>query len=86
MPNPEGIKGLFLEAPESQIDLSVKPLIEAWDDPPTTLQMLRVLDEMARYAAGSEFSIMALDLMLQDALKDEGQTYEQLVAQATWRV
>lgn len=79
------IKNMFLSAPENQIDLSVKPLIEAWDNPPTALQILRVLDSIVYSGGATGFVVSALDAMMRGTLEAEGQTYEQLVAKADWR-
>lgn len=79
------MKALFLSAPESQIDPAIKPLIAAWDDPPTALQVLHVLDEIVQYGAASGFVVTALDTVMRSALQREEQTLEQLVAQAHWR-
>lgn len=79
------IKDMFLSAPEDQIDPSVKPLIEVWDDAPTALQILRVLDSMVYSGGATGFVVSALDAMMRGTLEAEGQTYEQLVAKAVWR-
>ncbi len=80
------IKEVFLEAPEEQIDKSVFPLIELWDDDPTAIQILRVLDQIVYTGAASEFVVTALDMMLQRAIVNEGQSLDELVKQAVWRL
>lgn len=78
------VEGL-LAAPESQLDPSMKPLIEKWADDPTPIQVLEVLDHCVHGALASGFVIQVLEILLRDALKREGITYEMVVEKATWR-
>jgi hypothetical protein len=78
------IKGL-LQAPATQLDDVVKPKIEKWDDPPTALQVLEVLDIVVYDALASSFVVKVLEVVLDMAIKRENTTYEAVVAQATWR-
>jgi hypothetical protein len=79
------IKQGYLSAPDTQIDPHIKPLIEEWSDPPTALQMLRVLDAMVHGGSASAFAVSSLDTFMRIALKQEGTTFEALVDQAHWR-
>jgi hypothetical protein len=77
---------MLLEAPDSQLDSSVFPLIEGWDNPPTSLQILEVLDKCVYYGLASGFVIDILDTLLNDRLEDEGKTLHDIEELATWRV
>lgn len=80
-----GLRQLMLEAPEGQLDRSVLPLIEKWDDPPKAIQILEVLDECIHYSLASEFVVSTLQTMLDVTLIHEGITLDHIVAQAVWR-
>jgi hypothetical protein len=80
------LKELFLNAPESQLDPSLKPLIEKWTDPcATSLEVLKVLDQVIFCGAGSGFVVMALQTMYDGLCLAEGVSHEQNEAKATWR-
>ena len=51
---------LFMEAPDSQLDASMKPLIKKWSDPPTPFQILEVLDNCIRGSLASGFTVQIL--------------------------
>ena len=76
---------LLLEAPEGQLDSSVFPLIEKWDEEPKSIQILEVLDQIVRYSLASDFVVQALDIMWKRAIEREGITMEECIALATWR-
>ena len=76
---------LLLKAPDSQLDYSVKPLIQKWDTPPKALQILEVLDLCVHGGLASGLVITLLEKFMHEAIQLEGTTYEALVAQATWR-
>lgn len=79
-------KRLLLNAPEGHLDPSARPLVEEWGgDFPTAVQALKLLDNCARYALASEFTMRVLEIAFQDALVREGLTREDVVSQATWR-
>jgi len=80
-----GIKKQLLTAPDSQLDESMFPLIEKWNDEPTALQILEVLDYCVRYSLASGFVITLLEQILDIAIKQENTTYELVVENATWR-
>jgi len=76
---------LLLMAPDTQLDESVKPLIEKWSDPPKALEILEVVDQVVRYALGSDFTVRVFDHLLKAAIVRESTTMEEVVKQATWR-
>jgi hypothetical protein len=79
------MKQLFLTAPDGQLDACMKPLIEKWDDEPTSLQILEVLDHCIYSALASGFVVTVLQTMYDAALKVEGKTHEDNLVNATWR-
>jgi hypothetical protein len=80
------LKQLFLNAPESQLDPTLKPLIEKWSDPcATSLEVLEVLDQVVHTGGGSGFVVMALQTMYEGLCAEEGVTHEDNIARAPWR-
>lgn len=79
------IKQMFLEAPDNHIDSNLRPMIEEWSDPPTSLQMLKVLDAMVYGGSASGFVISVLDDLMRKAIVQEGTTFSNIVSQAHWR-
>jgi len=75
----------LLEAPGSQLDPALRKKLLAWSVPPRALEILEVLDLCVHGGLGSGFVVSLLDMMLQDAIRVEGTTYEAVVALATWR-
>lgn len=83
--NFEDLKKVLLAAPSNQLDDSVKPLLEAWDDPPTPLQVLEVVDKCVRSALASGFALSTLQGVYEMVCRHNGVTHEEVVKQATWR-
>ena len=81
----DGLVQLLLSAPDSQIDTSIKRLIERWSDPPKALEILEALDGCVHAAAASGFATSVLEALYAGALKREGTRHEDVVALATWR-
>jgi hypothetical protein len=79
------MKELFLAAPSGQLDSSVKPLIEKWDEPPTSLQVLEVLDQCIHGSLGSDFVVAALQAVYESRLSAEGKSHNDNVPFAVWR-
>jgi hypothetical protein len=79
------LKELLLQAPDGQLDSSLHPLIQAWDEEPTSLQVLEVLDQAVYAGLVSDFVLSVLNYMLEIAIAREKTTYEAVVQQATWR-
>lgn len=78
-------KKLLLESPDSQIDSSLKQLIKDWSPTPSSLEILKSLDYGIHHSSGSGFVIVVLQTLLDDALKKENKTLDQILPQATWR-
>lgn len=78
-------KEMLLTAPDGQLDHSLFATIEQWDDEPTGLQVLEVLDKSIHCALASSFVIKVLNIFLDQALERENKTLEDLVPLATWR-
>lgn len=79
------LKKLLLEAPDGQLDKSMVPLIEKWDDEPTSLQILEVLDKCIYASLASGFMVKLLQGLYDTALKQENKKHEDNVPLATWR-
>ena len=79
------IKAIFLSAPDHQLDAKMQPLVEKWDDPPTAIQILEVLDHCIHGALASSLIVKLLQTFYYDTLKAEGKTHEEVVKLATWR-
>lgn len=79
------LKSTILESPDGHLDKSVKPLIEGWDDEPTSLQVLEVLDKCVHEGLASELMMQLFNRLYDDALNKEGKTHNDNVALATWR-
>lgn len=80
------IREIFLQAPESQLDPEMKPLIEKWNSPsPTALQVLEVLDKCIFCSLASGFVVSALQALYEGCLKKDGMTHEEAEKLATWR-
>ena len=79
------IRKLLLAAPDGQLDACMKPLIEKWNDIPTALQILEVVDQCIYAALASGFTLTIMQSMLAEAIQKEGTTHEELVKLATWR-
>lgn len=84
-PDLTGLKMLLLKAPDTQLDHSLFPLIEKWDDTPKAIQVLEVLDKCIFYGAASGFTVSVLEELLRITMKLENVTLEQLEPLAVWR-
>lgn len=78
-------KLLLLSAPESQLDASMLPLIKKWDSPPTSLQLLEVLDHCIHGSLASGSVVAFLQSLYAAALKREHKEHSENVPKATWR-
>jgi len=76
---------LLLGLSDSQLDAAMHPLIQAWSDPPSALQLLEVLDKSIHGSLGSSFVIKTLQVLYDAACKTEGITHEEVAKSATWR-
>lgn len=79
------LKKILLEAPDSMLDASVFPLIEKWDDTPTSLQVLEVLDYCVYSSLASEFVVRLLEGLLYTRLDAECRTLHEIEPEAYWR-
>lgn len=75
----------LLEAPDSELDACMFPLIEKWNDPPTSLQVLEVLDECVHSALANGFVITLFEALLDKCLAIENKTIDDILPSATWR-
>lgn len=75
----------LLKLSDYALDDSMRPLIERWSDPPTSLEILEVLDRCIFSALASNFVVSSLQIWYDMALTVEGKTHEQNVPLATWR-
>ena len=76
---------ILLSSSDRQIDAMLHPLIRRWDDEPTALQILEVLDHCIAGALASGLVVAALQFFYAAAIKREGKTHEDMVQLATWR-
>jgi len=80
------LKEIFLQRSDEALDPIAKTLIRQWDEPmPTALQLLEVLDACVNGGLCSGLEITAMDLFLQNQLKEEGISMTTLLERATWR-
>jgi hypothetical protein len=79
------MKEMLLQAPDGQLDACMHPLISKWDENPTSLQILEVLDHCIYGALASGFVVTVLQSLYDSALQKEGKTHAQNEALATWR-
>lgn len=79
------IKALLLGAPDSSFDYSLKPLVQAWPNEPSALQILEVLDHAVACGLASGQMIWLLDHCMRKAIINESTTYEEVVSKAEWR-
>lgn len=80
------MKEMLLKAPDSQLDASMFPLIAKWDEPdPTAIQLLEVIDNCIHGGLSSGVVLSILQGYLDQRLKVEAKTLEDLLPLATWR-
>lgn len=80
------MKDELLKAPITQLDASMHPHIQKWEDPPKAIEILFVLDHCIHAALASGFVVTLLQLQYDIALKRENLKHEQLEPLAVWRV
>ena len=76
---------LLLEAPDTQLDASMKPLIKKWSIPPTPLQILEVLDYCINASLASGFTVSLLQFMYKTSCDLHNTKHEDVIKNATWR-
>ncbi len=78
-------KQVWQMAPNDEVDSTLQPLIALWDDEPTSIQLLEILDRAVNEVKASFFAISTLNVIYMLTLEAEGKTHEQVVEQASWR-
>ncbi len=81
----KSLKELFLMAPDSQVDESLKTSIKAWKNTPTALEILHTVDLAIHGSLASGFVVSTLQMLLDEQMKKEGITLNDLIPLATWR-
>ena len=81
----EELKEILLSSPDSQLDAQMKPLIRLWDDPPSAIQILEVLDYCIHGSLASGLVVSVLQIQYDAACKREGVTHDLVAERATWR-
>lgn len=77
----------WLEAPDNVIDQSIREMIrDKWDDEPTSIQILEVVDHVVHWGAGSDLAVHLLDLRLRAALASENKILDDILPDAVWRL
>lgn len=67
-------KHYWLQAPTNVIDESIREMIrDKWDDEPTSIQILEVVDHVVHWGAGSD-------------LASEKKSLEDILPDAVWRL
>jgi hypothetical protein len=79
------LKRILLSAQYDQLAHSMFPLIKEWNDIPTALQILEVLDKCVHAGLASAAVINVLETLLENALAGEKKTLEEIVEHAHWR-
>lgn len=79
------LKELLLTAPDSQLDAAMKTLVKAWDNEPTPIQLLEVLDHCIHGSMSSGMIVTLLQLTYKQACENALTTHEEVVKNATWR-
>lgn len=80
------MKALLLEAPDTQLDPKLQPLIRSWGDVPTAHQLLSLLRTIEKgEARASAFSVRLLKLLYDNALTNERTTHAEVEQEAGQR-
>ena len=75
----------LLELSDNQLDESMKVLIRKWSTPPTSLELLEVIDKIIFASLASSFVLSFLQIMYDSTLKNEGKSHNDIVTHASWR-
>jgi hypothetical protein len=79
------MKEIVLEAPDSQLDASMKPLVEKWSTPPKAIEILEVLDWCIFSSLASGLVVTLLQNMYAEAVIKEKVSHEEMGRLAVWR-
>lgn len=71
--------------PRSDLDDIANEEIGKWSVPPKAIEVLHTLDICCYGSLTSDFIMRIMGLMLQETIKNEKTTYEEVVKQAHWR-
>jgi hypothetical protein len=77
---------ILFQAPESQLDSSIKQEIRSWSSPPKAIEVLKALDDCVYGSLASGFVIHVLNILYNDACKNENTSHEEVVKNASWRL
>ena len=79
------LKRLLLVASDTQLDASMKLLIQQWTDPPEPLEILQVLDKCIFGSLSSDFIVLILQVIYDGRLRDKGVVHDDVIKGAYWR-
>lgn len=79
------VKILLEDVPDRELDPKVKETIRKWNNPPTALQILEVLDMCVHGSLTNALVIKVLETLLEKTIEKEKTSYEEVVSKATWR-
>lgn len=79
------IAEMLMQMSDNQLDAQMKPYIVKWNNPPSALQVLEVLDYCIHGALASGFVVATLQTIYDLRCKEENTTHEEVVKLATWR-
>lgn len=81
----ESIRDMLLQGSERSIDAHPRWVITKFDDKPTAIQWLELLDSIVRYASADPFVHRVAEIMFEQAMKEEAVTRDDLAPLAWWR-
>lgn len=79
------LKQHLLVAPAGVLSPLLLPIVERWNDPPTSIQLLELLDQCVHTGGAAGFVVTALEAVMLKTMQDEGVTSEDLLPLAVWR-
>lgn len=79
------LKATLLNAPDKELDASMKPLIEKWSNPPKPIELLEVIDKCIFGSLSSGFVLRILQVIYDVECANNNTTHEEVVKGATWR-
>lgn len=81
----ENIIKTLLEMSDDALDDKIKIIIRNWNYKPSALQILEVLDKCVYGSLCNSFCIKVFEILLEDKIKEENTTYDEVVKKAFWR-
>lgn len=79
------LKNMLLHQSEASFDSVLKPIVSKWDDEPTPLQILEILDKCIHGGLASGTVISILQKFYDVECHKNNTTHEEVVKNATWR-